>query len=119
VKAKELFVKNSYIRFLNIIAAPDSSNPRGALDEKEIQLLEFTLRSFERGESLLVGDLLKLSQFGSQATLHSRIKNLAALGYVNLISDKEDGRKKWVILTKTALKYVKFMSECLGNAVAS
>lgn len=112
-------MKNSYIRFLNIMAALEPSNPRGALDEKEIRLLEHTLRSFERSESLLVGDLLKLSQFGSQATLHSRIKNLAALGYINLISDKEDGRKKWVIPTKTALKYVQFMSECLGRAVAS
>ncbi len=109
-------MKNSYIRFLNIIATLERSNPGKALDEIEIQLLEFTLRSLDRGEKLLVGDLLKLSQFGSQATLHSRIKNLTALGYLSLVSDKADGRKKFVLPTKAAFKYVQFMSECLDNA---
>lgn len=110
-------MKSSYIRFLNIIAAIDRANPGKTLDDLETQLLEYTLCALDRGEKLLVGDLLKLNQFGSQATLHSRVKRLVSLGYLKLVPDKEDGRKKLIVPTKMAIKYIQFMSECLSSAV--
>ena len=110
-------MKNAYIRFLNVIDALDRMNPGRSLDQTELALLEQVLRSSCDQRPLLVGDLLKLDQLGSQATLHSRVKNLSALGYVKLVTDKQDGRKKFVVPTKLGQKYIQFMSECLENAM--
>ena len=110
-------MKTSYIRFLNLIDALDRMNPGRTLDQIEIALLEHILRFSKQDDKLLVGDLLGLKGLGSQATLHGRLKNLIALGYVKLFTDKKDGRKKFVIPTKLGLKYIQFMSECLENAI--
>jgi DNA-binding MarR family transcriptional regulator len=112
-------LNNSYVRFLNVLDTLDRMNPGRSLDQIEIALLGHILRFTDRGEELLVGDLLCLKELGSQATLHGRVKNLVVLGYIKLITNKGDGRKKFVIPTKLASKYVEFMSECLGRAVAS
>ena len=112
-------MRTSYIRFLNLIDALDRMNPGKPLDEIERGLLEHILRSAEESQKLLVGDLIHLNQFGSQATLHGRVKNLVAQGYLKLISDKVDGRKKFVVPTKMAIKYNEFMSKCLEDAIKS
>lgn len=106
-------MNNLYIRFLNTIDALGRANPGRSLDSTEIQLLEHILLATDKGQTLLVGDLIHLSQFGSQATLHGRVKNLAVLGYIKLVTDKMDGRKKSVVPTKLAHKYVQFLSECI------
>lgn len=53
--------------------------------------------------TVLVGDLISLSELGSQTTLHGRLKNLSAMGYIKMGSN-EDGRKKQVLPTKLVLK---------------
>ena len=108
---------STYIRFLNLIDTLDRMNPGRDLDEIERVLLQNILHCAEAGQNLLVGDLIQLSQLGSQATLHGRVKNLAALGYLKFAPDKEDGRKKLVIPTKMAIKYCEFMSKCIEDAV--
>lgn len=110
---------NAYIRFLNLIDALDRMNPGRALDYLEIQLLEYIMQQDSRKIPLLVGELIGLSHLGSQATLHGRLKNLSALGYVKFIADKTDARKKFVIPTKLAIKYVQFMSDCLEKSLKS
>ena len=107
---------NSYIRFLNALDAIAHINPHASLDAIETQLLEYVLIANHRNQEVLVGDLLKLSQLGSQATLHSRIKSLAVNGYVDLRTDKVDGRRKFVEPTKKAIKYLQLMSEQLQKA---
>lgn len=106
-------MSNLYIRFLNTIDALGRANPGRALDSTEIQLLEHILLAADKGQALLVGDLIHLTQLGSQATLHGRIKNLVVLGYVKLVVDKVDARKKYVVPTKLAQKYVQFLSDCI------
>jgi DNA-binding MarR family transcriptional regulator len=94
-------VSNAYIRFLNLIDALDHMNPGRSLDSLEIQLLEFIVQQ----------------QAQNQATLHSRLKDLVLHGYVKLIADKKDARKKSVIPTRLAAKYIEFMSNCLEKSV--
>jgi DNA-binding MarR family transcriptional regulator len=106
-------MSNLYIRFLNTLDALGRANPSRALDSTEIQLLEHILLAADKGQTILVGDLIHLSQLGSQATLHGRIKNLIVLGYVKLVADKVDGRKKSAVPTKLAQKYVQFLSDCI------
>lgn len=110
-------MKSFYIRFLNTLEALERANPGKALDATEIQLLEYVLKASDKGQELLVGDLIQQKQFGSQATLHGRVKNLVVLGYVKLIADQIDGRKKFVVPTKMAHKYVQFMSDCLAKTL--
>jgi DNA-binding MarR family transcriptional regulator len=66
-----------------------------------------------------VGDLISLSELGSQATLHGRIKNLVVMGYVKLNEDKADGRKKFVTPAAKALRHYEQLSACLEKALRS
>ncbi|HBK44474.1 MULTISPECIES: hypothetical protein [unclassified Polynucleobacter] len=108
---------NAYIRFLNLIDALDRMNPGRKLDATEEQLLNrFTLAG-AKGAKLLVGDLISLSELGSQATLHGRIKNLVVMGYIKLVEDKKDGRKKFVMPTAKAIKHYEQLSACIEKVL--
>ena len=109
----------AYTRFLNCLDSLDRINPGKKLDSIEEQLLNRITLANSQGKDLLVGDLISLSELGSQATLHGRIKNLVAIGYVKLNEDKADGRKKFVIPTAKALKHYEHLSACLEKALKS
>ena len=109
-------IKSScYIRFLNLINALDRMNPGKKLDSTEESLLDRIVLSFHAKQAILVGDLISISELGSQATLHGRLKNLSAMGYIKMAAN-EDGRKKEVIPTKIALKRYEEISKCLEKA---
>jgi DNA-binding MarR family transcriptional regulator len=109
-------IKSScYIRFLNLIDALDRMNPGKKLDSTEESLLDKIVLSFHAKQAILVGDLISISDLGSQATLHGRLKNLSAMGYIKMAVN-EDGRKKEVVPTKIALKRYEEISKCLEKA---
>lgn len=110
-------MKNAYIRFLNVLDSLDRINPGRELDQIEVSLLEYIFLSAKKEGEILVGELLGLKKLGSQATLHGRIKNLSNMGYIKLINDKVDGRKKFVVPTKMGVKYIEFMADCLENSM--
>ena len=105
-----------YIKFLNLIDALDRINPGKRLDNVEESLLDRVILSAHEGQSILVGDLISIADLGSQATLHGRLKNLSAMGYIKLAANS-DGRKKEVLPTKMALKRYEELSKCLEKAV--
>ena len=105
-----------YIRFLNLIDVLDRINPGKKLDSIEESLLDKIILSFHAKQSILVGDLISLSDLGSQATLHGRLKNLSAMGYIKMAAN-EDGRKKEVVPSKLAIKRYEEISKCLEKAV--
>ena len=105
-----------YIRFLNLIDGLDRINPGGKLDSTEEKLLDKIILSFHTKQAILVGDLISMSEIGSQATLHGRLKNLSAMGYIKMAAN-EDGRKKEVVPTKAAIKRYEEISKCLEKAV--
>ena len=109
----------AYIRFLNCVDSLDRTNPGKKLDSTEEQLLNQITLANSQGKDLLVGNLISLSELGSQATLHGRIKNLVAMGYVKLNEDKTDGRKKFVMPTTKAIKHYEHLSACLEKALKS
>lgn len=106
----------SYVRFLNLMDVLDRINPGKRLDSVEESLLDKIVLSFHEKQSILVGDLISMAKLGSQATLHGRLKNLSAMGYVKMAAN-EDGRKKEVIPTKSAIKRYEEISKCLEKAV--
>jgi len=104
-----------YLRFLNLLDAIDRINPGKKLDSIEESLLNKIVLASVAKQSVLVGDLISLSDLGSQATLHGRVKNLNAMGYIKMAAN-EDGRKKQVLPTKMALKRYEDISKCLEKA---
>ena len=104
-----------YLRFLNLLDAIDRINPGKKLDSIEESLLSKIVLASVAKQSILVGDLISLSDLGSQATLHGRVKNLNAMGYIKMAAN-EDGRKKQVLPTKMALKRYEDISKCLEKA---
>ena len=106
----------AYIRFLNLIDVLDRINPGKKLDATEESLLDKIVLSAHQDQIILVGDLISLADLGSQATLHGRLKNLRAMGYIEMTVD-EDGRKKHVVPTKLAIKRYEELSKCLEKAV--
>jgi hypothetical protein len=107
-----------YLRFLNLIDALDRINPGKQLDYIEENLLDKIVTCAHTKESVLVGDLISLADLGSQATLHGRLKNLSAMGYIKMASNT-DGRKKEVVPTKLAIKRYEEISKCLEKALRS
>jgi hypothetical protein len=108
--------KTSYLRFLNLIDAIDRMNPGKKLDCTEEDLLDKIVLASYVKKVILVGDLISLSELGSQATLHGRLKNLSAMGYIKMAANI-DGRKKEVVPTKMAFKRYEEISKCLEKAV--
>ena len=104
-----------YLRFLNLLDVIDRINPGKKLDSIEESLLNKIILASVAKQSVLVGDLISLSDLGSQATLHGRVKNLSAMGYIKMAAN-EDGRKKEVLPTKIALKRYEDISKCLEKA---
>ena len=104
-----------YLRFLNLLDAINRINPGKKLDFIEESLLNKIVLASVAKQSVLVGDLISLSDLGSQATLHGRVKNLSAMGYIKMAAN-EDGRKKQVLPTKMALKRYEDISKCLEKA---
>lgn len=106
---------SSYIKFLNLIDAIDRINPGKKLDCIEESLLDKIVSCAHAKQAILVGDLIAMTDLGSQATLHGRLKNLSAMGYIKMAANV-DGRKKEVVPTKMAIKRYEEISKCLEKA---
>ena len=106
---------HSYVRFLKTLTVHHSKNPCKDLDATELNLLHYVVLASAESERVLAGDLLRLTQFASQATLHAKIKGLVAKGFLIVETDNDDGRKKSVTPSKAAAKYIAFMSDCLSK----
>jgi DNA-binding MarR family transcriptional regulator len=110
---------SSYLRFLNCINAMDAKTSAKKLDAIETQLLDQVILGYTQNREILVGDLLALSHIGSQATLHGRIKKLDRLGYIKLVTDSIDQRRKWVQPANKAIRYYEKLSQLLELAASS
>jgi DNA-binding MarR family transcriptional regulator len=109
--------KSSYFRFLNLIDTLDNTGSSSQLDNLETTLLNYVAVSCSNAQDLLVNDIISLKNYASPATLHKKIKILVAKGYIELIVDVHDGRKKSVVLTKKAHKYFDKLSSLIEIAV--
>jgi len=108
---------SAYARFLNALDSLDRMSASKRLDFIEEQLLNHIYLASVNGEKLLVGDVILFEKFGSQATLHGRLKSLVGKGFIQLISDKTDGRRKSVHITAKAEKHYQQLSDYLSKAI--
>lgn len=107
---------NSYLRFLHLADTLINPNEK-PLDSLSKDILEHISKHIVLNKGkIVIGDILMLSQFGSQATLHKRLHALVDDGYLKLKSTN-DGRVKQIELTKKANKYFAGLSQALEKAV--
>ena len=107
---------NSYLRFLHLADTLINPNEK-PLDSLSKDILEHISKHIVLNKGkIVVGDILMLSQLGSQATLHKRLHALVDDGYLKLKSTN-DGRVKQIELTKKANKYFAGLSQALEKAV--
>ena len=108
-------LNQSYFRFLELVNLIADIKPSIALDKFEILLLDHIALALSQNTDLLVKDLICLSEIGSLATLHNRLKSLVVRGYIRLITDDDDNRKKHVVLTVKAQKYYENLSRLIDQ----
>jgi DNA-binding MarR family transcriptional regulator len=107
---------NSYLRFLHLADTLINPNDK-LLDSLSKDILEHISKHIVLNKGkIVIGDILMLSQLGSQATLHKRLHALVDDGYLKLKSTN-DGRVKQIELTKNANKYFAGLSQALEKAV--
>lgn len=106
----------AYLRFMQLAESFDRMNLTSKLDHVEKELLDKLISAYYNGEFPLMGDLIALKMIASQATLHSRIKSLIAKGYIDIVADDEDSRKKHLVPTRLALTFYANLSDALIKA---
>lgn len=90
--------ENSYLNFL---VATEKISAQFSGHEKQV-LKAIFIRGSEA--PFRVQDILQMKEIASQATLHKTLSTLVKDGYLILKSSQEDGRVKYVVMTKKIAK---------------
>ncbi|QWD89986.1 hypothetical protein [Polynucleobacter sp. MWH-Braz-FAM2G] len=106
----------AYLRFVQLAESFDQMNLSSKLDHVERELLDRLITAYYNNEFPLMGDLTALKTIASQATLHARIKSLIAKGFIDLVADDDDSRKKHLVPTNLALMFYQNLSDALVKA---
>jgi len=94
----------SYAKFLEAVESIHHQNIYINIDPNEERLLNYIFLKYSRAEYLQVSHVLMLGKFGSQVTLHRRLNSLIAKEYIQLETDFDDARRKFLKLTPQALQ---------------
>jgi len=105
-----------YLRFLQLAEAIRGLPSLPPLDPLEERILMFIARSGQKATRLSVRDMMGYDEFGSPATVHTRLKSMREKGWI-MLSDTEDTRRKQIELTQAALLHFDKLSKCMVKAV--
>jgi len=89
-----------YYEYLDQRSALNKINHRHGVDLYLEPLIDHIATITKSGEMLTVGDLLRESQFGSQATIHARLGLLVEKCLIDRKTISEDSRAKSLTLGK-------------------
>lgn len=104
-----------YLRFLQLretIRALPSLPP---LDPLEERILSYIAKASLEHAQISVRGMMAHNEFGSPATVHSRLKSMRRKGWITL-ANTEDARRKQIELTQAAMLYFDQLSECIVRA---
>lgn len=104
-----------YMRFLQLAEALRGLPSLPSLDPLEERILAIVARAGQDEQRLSVRDMMAKDEFGSPATVHSRLKAMREKGWI-MLSDTEDTRRKQIELTQAALLHFDKLSKCLIQA---
>lgn len=103
------------MRFLQLAEALRGLPSLPSLDPLEERILAIVARAGQDERRLSVRDMMAKDEFGSPATVHSRLKSMREKGWI-MLSDTEDTRRKQIELTQAALLHFDKLSKCLIQA---
>jgi hypothetical protein len=106
-----------YLRFLQLAEAIRGLPSLPPLDPLEERILSFIARASQENMRLSVRDMMGNDEFGSPATVHSRLKSMREKGWI-MLSDTDDTRRKQIELTQAALLHFDKLSKCLVQAAS-
>ena len=104
-----------YLRFLQLAEAIRGLPALPPLDPLEERILALVARMSQDKERLSVRDMMAKDEFGSPATIHSRLKSMREKGWI-MLTDTEDTRRKQIDLTQAALAHFDKLSKCMMKA---
>lgn len=97
-------------RMRGVIKAVENDVGASSLDYLSLSILNRVGDAHLVGETLIVGDIIGNEAFGSPATAHGRLKKLVKQGWLKLIDDPEDGRRKILRLSDKSVRMFNKMS---------
>jgi DNA-binding MarR family transcriptional regulator len=107
--------KPSYIKLLNLLSAIRELSPFQDLASDEEQLLGQLAVRWHKTEKLTVGELMQESGQISPNTMYRRLIALRDKGFIDLPSDPNDRRSRFVVPTASAKKYMKKLDDCVAK----
>jgi DNA-binding MarR family transcriptional regulator len=94
-----------YAVLIKNISRWNEENSKLKINHLEELILYKVINAEYENKKLHVLDLIYCKELGSQATIHSKIKRLVSLGYINLLISDIDNRKKIVVPTQAAINF--------------
>jgi SOS-response transcriptional repressor LexA len=104
-----------YLRFLQLRETIRELPSLPPLDPLEECILSWIAKASLEQSRISVRGMMVLAEFGSPATIHSRLKSMRRKGWIVLV-DTEDARRKQIELTQAALLYFDQLSDCMLQA---
>ena len=104
-----------YLRFLQLSEAIRGLPALPPLDPLEERILVWIAHAGQQEERLSVRDMIARAEFGSPATIHSRLKSMRTKGWI-LLADTDDARRKQIVLTREALAHFARLSRLMVKA---
>lgn len=104
-----------YLRFLQLRETIRELPSLPPLDPLEERILTWIARASQEQAQISVRGMMAHEEFGSPATVHSRLKSMRKKGWI-VLSNTDDARRKQIELTHAALLYFDQLSACIVQA---
>ena len=105
-----------YLRFIHLCEQVRERPELPPLEPLEERILMIIADAHYSKERLSVKDLMGMSQLGSPAMLHGRLKSMREKGWIYLAAT-EDARRKQLELTKDTLVHFDRFARCMQRAL--
>mgnify|MGYP006192952519 FL=1 len=112
----ELNFSANYLRFLNLVQAIRQIPTFPAMDPIEERLLSMLAGGWHLEKKITVLEAMGLTHEISATTAHRRLKTLRKKGMIELDTDKQDSRVKYVVPTELAKQYFSTLGQALNKA---
>lgn len=105
-----------YFKFLNLVAAARQLPGVPEIDAVEDRILGFLARSWYQGERITVVEAMNSMPEISPSTVQRRLKVLRQKGMLQVESDEQDNRFKYVEPTDLSIRYFAALGQCIQKA---
>lgn len=105
-------------QYIKFVGQADKINKRLGLNHLQIEVLDLVAQAHLSEQVFFVGDLIGQKQIASQATLHRTFKELIGKKLLIAKTHKEDGRQKYIFLTKLALDRYKKLNQVINSCTS-